>query len=787
MSRRAVREPNGGRREPIGRRNAASAAAHNLPEPVASFVGRERDVRELSRELDSQRLVTLTGTGGVGKTRLALELARRRVSRYPDGVWLIDLAPVPEPVRVLHAVAAGLGVLEGPARPLAEALQLFLRNRELLLVLDNCEHVVDACARLVDTLLAGCPSLSVLCTSREALGITGERIRPLAPLTTLPSDVSDPRQQRAIDSVQLFADRARAARPDFELSDEVAPTVAEITRQLDGIPLAIELAAARLRTNSLDEIRGATHDRFRLLTHGVRTVIPRHRTMRAAIDWSYDLLSESERSVFRSVGVFAGGFTLESAQRVCDESVRPASDVESVLGSLVERSLIEIDDWRHTDRYRMLETIRAYSLERLEESGEAASICQRHQAWCIELLEWAAARVWTAEQPLVFRRFDAEMPNIRVALDGCVETPGFPERALRAWFGLWGYVNSRAIGSEDRARLQRLLDAAAASGPTEGQAVGLAMLAYRDTYAGDLDAAATAIVEAQRIAERLDSHHARGWAQIMAGLHAVVRGDLEAAASAHVRGLELSEQAPHELIPAVWRHCLGTIRILQGSLDEAGRLFQAALSETTSPTEKALTISGLALLAQAQGATRHALEQYQEALRLGQTVDAVIGYVHSVTGVATVAVATQQYERTARLLGIVQSIMDRASMLLVPIWQPTREQAHQIALAELGDERFHRQYQEGRALSMDRALQYALETDVEPPETRAARARPDELTERELEVARAVARGLTNRAIGEELIISKKTVDAHLRHVLRKLEATRRSQIAQWVTEQKIN
>ena len=346
---------------------------YNLPAARSSFIGREQDMFEVKRELATTRLLTLTGAGGSGKTRLALEVSRGLIDAYPDGVWVVELAPLSEEVLVPKAVAEALGVLERPQEPLADTLVEVLGDRQTLLVVDNCEHLIGAAAGLVDRLLDSCPGVRILATSREALGVEGE-VRWLVPPLSVPEQERTPTREelKGYESVRLFVERARERDPAFSLDLHNAAWITEICRKLEGIPLAIELAAARVGTLSIEQIAQRLGDSLELLTHGGRTALHRQQTLKATLDWSYDLLSEPERVLFRRLSTFAGGWTLEASEAVGAGGSVEEEDVLDLLSGLVEKSLVVAKGSDHGGvRYRLLEPIRQYAREKLKESGEA--------------------------------------------------------------------------------------------------------------------------------------------------------------------------------------------------------------------------------------------------------------------------------------------------------------------------------------------------------------------------------------------------------------------------------
>jgi predicted ATPase/class 3 adenylate cyclase/DNA-binding XRE family transcriptional regulator len=414
--------------------NSLDAHPHNLPIQLTSFVGREREVAELQPLLQASHLLTLTGPGGTGKTRLALCLAAEELEAFAAGVWLVELAPLADPALVPQTVAAALGVRELPGRPILDALRDFVRGKALLLILDNCEHLIDACAQVAETLLRAAPDLRILATSREAFGIAGETTYRV-PSLPLPDSarLGRPRAMDALarnDCVRLFAERAAVTLPAFHLTATNTPAIAEIGRRLDGIPLAIELAAARTKVLPPEQIAAGLDDRFRLLTGGSRTALPRHQTLLALIEWSYELLTEPERVLLRRLSVFAGGWSLEAAQAVCGEEL--GADVLGTLAHLVDKSLIDVEDAADATegRFRLLETIRQYARGKLVEAGEAERVSDRHLAYCIHFAEEAEPHLRRAEQLAWLDHIEREHDNLRAALAWALAS-GQRERALR--------------------------------------------------------------------------------------------------------------------------------------------------------------------------------------------------------------------------------------------------------------------------------------------------------------------------------------------------------------------
>src|SRR5215217_3741934 len=423
-------------------RSAAGAPSrrHNLPLARTSFIGRERETLEVKRLLAMMRLLTLTGTGGCGKTRLALEVARDLVGAYPDGVWFVDLAPLSEAEMVPQAVAQALGVREQTGRALLETLEDDLRTKNTLLVVDNCEHLVEAVLGVVDTLLDSCPGLRVLATSRETLNAAGE-VTWVVPSLIVPDSHQEaytPQELEAYESVRLFVERANQRKPSFELTSPNGQAVAQVCRQLDGIPLAIELAAGRMGVLSVEQLASRLEDYLKLLTGG-RTAAPRHRTLRATLEWSHELLGEVERTLFRRLSVFAGGWTLEAAEEVCSEEGIEQVDVLDILSKLVDKSLVVAEASPGVEgelRYRMLESIRQYCQERLQESGEADTTRDRHAASFLALAEKAGPELRGPRQVAWLKRLDTEQDNVRGAMAWLLGN-GESQTVARIGWSLW--------------------------------------------------------------------------------------------------------------------------------------------------------------------------------------------------------------------------------------------------------------------------------------------------------------------------------------------------------------
>jgi predicted ATPase/DNA-binding CsgD family transcriptional regulator len=819
-----------------------STPQHNLPAQRSSFVGRKREIEEVKRELAVTRLLTLTGVGGSGKSRFALEVARGLIEAYPDGAWLVELAPLSEEVLVPKAVAEALEVPERPQEPLADTLVEVLRDRQLLLVLDNCEHLLEASARLVDKLLDSCPRVRILATSREALGVQGEARRPVPPLSVpepqgRPSseDSSSSEGLEGFESVRLFIERARERDPTFSLSLQNAPAVAEICGRLEGIPLAIELAAARVGTLSLEQISERLVGSLELLTRGGRTAVPRQRTLRGTLDWSYDLLSESEQTLFDRLSVFAGGWTLEAASMVAKGEGVEEAEVLDLLSGLVEKSLVML---RGGDpggaRYRLLEPVRQYALDKLEESDEAEEARRRHAEFFLALAEEAYPELKGANQLEWLDRLEAEHDNMRAALSWALERTE-AEVAIRLGGSLVWFWSVRGYYSEGR----RWLDAALAMdgrGSPASRAGALAGTGGLALDQGDYERAKEAFEEGLQLLsnEGRESSEAKHRLLIWSGHMAWNReehgqakqlfeeslalsremGDTYLLASSllflapvtHALGdsekaTELYEQSI-DLFRAhgdnqALAHCLNRLAMLvysQGDLGRATKLTQEAIvlfRELGTRGHVPLGLCNLGWIALLQDDLGRAADLYRESLSLSWDTGLNPIVQNALEGFACVAGAKGEAERAARLWGAAQALHETKSIFRDANILAEADARISAVRSGMGEEAWEEAWRKGRAMTLEEAVEYALSEDDSsmiasrtPEQTSTTAPRPSALTRREREVAKLVARGLTNRQIAEELVLSGRTVENHVRNILKKLKLSSRSEVAAWVEAQ---
>jgi predicted ATPase/DNA-binding CsgD family transcriptional regulator/tetratricopeptide (TPR) repeat protein len=797
-----------------------------LPTEPNSFVGRQQELDELRKLLFAGRMVTLTGPGGIGKTRLALRALALVAGEFPDGARYAELAGVSSPDLVTSVVAAAVGVAEEDNRPLIDTLADALRGRSLVLAIDNCEHLLDACARLCQRLLAASAELRLLTTSREPLRLAGETVWPVPPLSVASADGS------VAEAVRLFADRAAASAPGFVLTSENADSVAAICRSLDGIPLAIELAAARVRALSLEQIRMRVADRFGLLTTGDRAAAPRQRTLRAAIDWSHELLTEREQVLLRRLSVFAG-WSLEMAGEVCADDLVPAAAVLDTMAALVDKSLVMREpEVLGQARFRMLDTIREYAAEKLAAAGEAAQLQHRFRDHTLAVVERNFA-VGMALVPApwqdrvdVFRRYDVDAGNVWLVLGACLAegdvaaglricTGVRPCMLVRGEFALgceWldaflarpetAGVDPRIRGQAliGRAQLSLASDPAGAEAPARAglelcrgagdqfwTAAGLNLLSEIALHSGRPDEAEALSQEAGRTAAAAGDGWNEGWALGIRAAIAGLRGNIRAAAELASASIEVMRSIDHRWGVARAQLGLGDLARLRGDFSAARRMYADALGylrEIGSRPEIARCLTGLGRVALDLGDTGSAREYLTESLRACRDIGTRIGTARGLESCAVLAEREGDAERAVLLAAASAGLRAAAGLPPMP---GARADRYRAAAGRLGDGVAAQLWSRGLALTSEAAVELALGqpggavrggrvTDVHPAPPAGAP------TPRELEIATLVAAGLSNKAIAAELVISPATVARHVANLMLKLGFRSRAQIAAWIT-----
>ncbi len=809
--------------------------AASRPEEFSSFVGRTLEVGDLRELLHVTRAVTLCGVGGIGKSRLALRLFDAVATDFPNGAWFIELADLHQPEHVVPWVATAMGVDEEPGRLLLDTLADAIRHRRVLLVLDNCEHLIHECASLCQRLLASAPGLQVVATSREPLHVAAEAVWQVPPLGLPPGDPESLELLRGYDAIRLFSERATAAAPSFVLGPGNIASVASICRALDGLPLAIELAAAWVRVLSVEQIAARLDRRLALLTSTDRTVPARQQTLRATFDWSYDLLSGPEQILLRRLSALAS-WTLEMAEQVCADA-RPAdgrlaaADIMDLLTALADQSLVEVEpEALGQARYRMLETVREYASGWLEQAGETAMMRRRTRAYtqreCERLADIGMARIpapWSARVD-VFRRVDLEAANLREVLSACL-ADGDAEAGLRictairpvwivrgafaagarwldAFLELPGAASApasvrgpalagraqlaMAIGSEGAEELATAgLEQCWAAGEPFWVAAVLNLLTEIAVHANQPDEAAARAVEALQVARSSGDRWNEGYALGTMARSAAMRGNLREAQRLGEEALAIMRA-----IEQLW----GSARMLLGlgdlarlrAQDEIARDYYlealAILREVNARPEIARCQAGLGRIAMDQSDLPAARQHLAESLRLTFASGSRIGIARSLEAVARLAVMEDDPALAVQLAGAVSAL--RADAHLPPI-PGARTQRFLDAAADLGEHAVARLWQEGTAMTPAAAVRIALgvSTAAGPGPDRPA-PRPSMpvggLTPREQEVVALLGAGLSNRDIARKLFISPATAARHVANILAKLGFSSRSQVAAW-------
>jgi non-specific serine/threonine protein kinase len=763
---------------------------HNLPAPTSSFVGREQELADLLTSLRTIRLLTLTGPGGISKTRLALRVAWEVLGEYPDGVWFVDFAPLGDPALVPQVAVAALGVREQPRQTAQNALLGALGDRRLLLVLDNCEHLVVASAQLIAALLRACPDVRFLATSREPLGIAGETVYRVPPLPIPDPRVAwRPEALLEFPSVQLLLERTAAAATRLPpiADQEHARAVAEICRRVEGLPLALELAAARLPALGTAQVASRLDDAFGLLVGGYRDAPTRQQTLVATLDWSYRLLSAPERRLFARLAVFSGGWTLDAAEGVCAGDGIEAAEVVDLLGRLVAKSLVLAGhESGAVVRYRLLEPIRQYAQQQLAASGEANAIRARHRQWMLELAERVASEFHGGGEARELTLLEAELDNLRLALDWPAADNTGLDLGLRLAGQLFWFWHTRARWQEGRLHLQRLLvrDGKAASPATRADALfGLAQLTWAQG-SGDLAEARRLHEEALSIRRGLGDRRAIAYSLQSLSVTIRYQGDVATARRLLDDALDLFEAVDDRVGQARTLNGLGIIARGLGDATRAQQVFQRSLALSREQGDQmgvVTQLGNLGELALVQADLDHAASFACQSLRLGRELRARWGIDECLTVLARVAARRQQARRAARLFGAIQRLREESG---ADASRSTTDEPDLAGVrARLSRSVFAECWTAGRGLPLEQVITEELEEE----ESRA-RHTPhgndwSALTPREQEVARLVARGFTNRQIASELVVTEATAAKHVENIREKLGLNLRTQVGAWVRD----
>jgi predicted ATPase/DNA-binding CsgD family transcriptional regulator len=796
--------------------------AQHVPCELSSFVGREGEIAECCGLLTGARLVTLCGVGGVGKTRLALRVASSVQNSFSGGIYFVELASLNDPALVPRAVATALDLRERAGQSIAEVLVESLRSRKVLLVIDNCEHLIEGCSELANLLLRAAPNLTILATSREPLSVTGEIAWPV-PSLQVPRAEADFAEIADSESVRLFVERVQALAPRFRLTEANAPAAARVCRQLDGIPLAVELAAARVKALSVEQLGARLDHRFQLLNRGSRTASSRHRTLRATVDWSYSLITESERAMFRRLSVFAGGWTLEAAEVVAAGDEDEKNETLDLLERLIDKSLVIAEDRRGTVRYTMLETLREYGQERLAEAGETDVVRGRHLDWILAVAE----RINPSDlHPARVAALEQEEDNLRAALGRAIDARDVDAglRLATAAGPLW---NFRGHFHEGITWLTRVLDLSDERQLGCHRALALKWRGMLIYGLGDISAAEASIRQGyDLVAGQADECAAPVFVELLADM-ARAHGDLSGALPLYQTALDqyrelglpfweavtwfyiasvLFEQGEYRRARAACEECLALgkgreftwatsrARIIlaylaynEGDWTRGEQLAQESMSMQRAfgePMGVGMSLRALGLIALEQGRPGRAWSYLCESLAiahesgdrmaLARTLEATIGVLLG-----------QAPDLAAQVAGAASAL--RAATGTVP-WPSEKTRIGrwlEAARRKLGERAFAASWRDGESLSdsevVAAARRFVAEALAAPVPPSAPVDMP--LTVRQYEVAELIARGLTNDQIAEVLVISPSTARAHIEHILERLDLHSRAQIAAWIAQ----
>ena len=756
----------------------------HLPAELTSFVGRRQELREAKRLLTTTRLLTLTGSGGAGKTRLALRAAAEMARGFPDGAWLVPLGPIHDPMLVTQSVFSALRVHDLSAELSLSSLTQYLAGKRLLLVLDNCEHLLDGCAVLASTLLTSCPGLHVLATSRQALGVAGE-VRMVVPPMSLPAEGDEVSVQRlaSSDAVWLLSERAAAVDPGFTVDAQNAAAVLHLCRQLDGIPLALELAAVRLGSLSLDQLNHGLADELAILGSTNRGAEARQQTLEATIGWSYRLLSEQERLLWARLSVFAGGFEAEAAAEVCSDPRLPAERIAGLLGALVEKSVLKRQlKPGNTPRYWLLETLRQYGRRHLRELGEQTVTQRRHLGWIRSLAKLAGA--WDGRQAETFHRMHLERDNLWAALDFCMRQPGEAEAGAEVAQHLMAYWTSHGPYGDVRRVLYSLAESAPENSVSRARLLWVAALMALSQ--NDYDACTALSEESLRIGTQVRDVEAVAWSLLMGAMPRWLDGDLAGATERFESALSLARLMHLEQAELDALNSLCGIWIARKELDRAIEVGELGLAMSKNRGE--LRIRGYLLnyVAQAtwlRGDQRRGEALAREAAACKHAVDDRVGLTIGLETLAWMTAELGQHERAAHLLGSAQRVRDEGSLTLIELFRPQHDQSVSVAVRGCGQRAFDAAFARGRAMTIDQGVAFAVEDKPPPKPAPAAKTEPlTVLTDRQLDIARLIADDLSNKQIAARLFLSERTVESHITNILNKLGLHSRTQISRWLT-----
>ncbi|GAB3721992.1 LuxR C-terminal-related transcriptional regulator [Amycolatopsis oliviviridis] len=750
------------------RRTAGEAEARRRA--LTSYVGRTDDEREVRRLLGLGRLVTLTGAGGVGKTRLAAQVASSLTRVFPDGVAVAELGELRDERLVARAVADSLGLHDTAGRRDLDAVVAYLRPRRSLLFLDNCEHLLEGSAGLVAALLRDCPNLAVLATSRCSLGLDGEHLLAIQPLPVPSGEVGTPQEALTFDAVRLFTERATSLLPSFEVTESNVASVVRLCRRLDGLPLAIELAAARVRVLSPSQIADLVEQGSGVLVTGLRLPVERHRTLRATFEWSHSLCTADERAAWACCSVFAGHFDLAAAEAVCG---RPGNEVLDAVAGLVDKSVLIRVDGVDKVRYRMLRLLREFGGRLLAETGDEPAVAGRHRDHYAELIERAAGAWFGPGQDEAFERMTAAHADVREALSWSLRTPGEGVAALTMATAMIEYWVARGAAWEVRDWIDRALDVVPPAAP--GRARGLAISSLCAALHADLRLARERLAAAEAIEDDEAAPYVAHARAFVVMLSAEPDSSVHAATAVRIFGER--GDVRRQMHPLFIQ---GVALAYRGELSGARELLGSMLRQCQAAGEDRYRSMALFGLGVAEVCFGGDVDEGERAIRAALEIDLrasdVLSAAYRVDGLAWVSARRGEWTRAAGLFGTAATLWDRCGAEPGVAVSTAHREFREATQKALGDDKFDAAFEEGRQRSPHDALSgtSARRDDgadgVLPP-----------LTPRESEIARLVAAGMSNREIAARLVIARRTVETHLQHISNKLDFANRTQLAIWV------
>lgn len=819
----------------------------NLSLPPTSFIGRKRELSELKQLLDpkakangnkSYRLITLVGAGGVGKTRLSIQVANKLLNCFEHGVWFIDLVSLTDPSYLPKIIARAFELREEAQQSVLTTLNNYLKKRELLLVLDNCEHLLKACVELIDDLLKNCSELRVLATSREALNIPLE-LPFYVPSLSMPNSHEEVvlKTLSKSEAVQLFEARAKISEPGFSLTISNAPAVTQIVKRLDGIPLAIELAAARLNLLSTKQIAQRLDDRFQILTNNSHTVLPRHQTLGSLIDWSYELLEEPTRLLLERLSVFNGGWILEAAEAICSDQILEHGQILDEMGQLVSKSLVVVEHNKAEEkRYRFLETIRQYAHEKfyLNRPKELTVLAQRHAEWYLALIEEATPALSGPEQKSWAERLDLELDNLRVALNWFLSSQtefGLQlGKAVRLVTALHSYWLLRGEGLEGRDWLQKVLalssdysldpiiyiKALNALASLEnvlynhrqvqtilkrslalarehdyqpGIASALSQLGYILIILENYSEAKLVLEESLEVCQKLNDKNNQAFTLRSLAQLSELEGDFQEADNLRFQGVKLYRELGNKRFLASLLNEVIRNAVFRGDYSEqALRFGEEGLSLSREVGYKlgiATLLFNLGRLTCKRGDYQRSAAYFRESLQISYANEVPSRPIACLQGIADLAATLHHAEKAIRLLAATNAFLENIAGVSLPGERTQIEQMVELARSQLSEESFNRNWLEGKTMTIEQAFKEALHF-LELAEKNQSSKSIAGLTNREIEVLRLLAQGLTNREIAERLVLSPKTISTHLEAIFRKLDINSRSAATRFAIENKL-